>query len=44
MKDTSDCRIIVGENGRVWIDGDDDGISWTREALAIATTWAQEEF
>ena len=36
MKDTSDCRIIVGENGRVWIDGDDDGISWTREALTIA--------
>ena len=36
MKDTSDCRIIVGENGRVWIDGDDSGISWTREALAIA--------
>ena len=36
MKNISDCRIIVGENGRVWIDGDDNNISWTREALAIA--------
>ena len=36
LKDVSDCRIIVGENGRVWIDGDDDGISWTRQALEIA--------
>ena len=36
MKDVSDCRIIVGENGRVWIDGSEQGISWTREALNIA--------
>ena len=36
LKNISDCRIIVGENGRVWIDGDADGISWTREALSLA--------
>ena len=36
MKDVSDCRIIVGENGRVWVDGSDDGIAWVREALRIA--------
>ena len=36
MKNISDCRIIVGENGRVWIDGDDNNISWTSEALAIS--------
>ena len=36
MKETSDCRIIVGENGRVWVDGDDNGIDWVREALDIA--------
>ena len=36
MKDVSDCRIIVGENGRVWVDGDDEGIAWAREALEIA--------
>jgi len=36
MKEFSDCRIIVGENGRVWIDGDDEGIDWVRKALEIA--------
>ena len=36
MKETSDCRIIVGENGRVWVDGNDNGIDWVREALDIA--------
>ena len=27
LKEVSDCRIIVAENGRVWIDGDSDGIA-----------------
>ena len=36
MKDISDCRIIIGENGRIWIDGDDTGISWTRDAIQLA--------
>ena len=44
MKDISDCRIIIGENGRVWIDGDDAGISWTRDAIQLARLRSQSEF
>ena len=44
MKDISDCRIIIGENGRVWIDGDDAGISWTRDARQLARLHGQRNF
>ena len=33
MRDACDCRIMVGENGRVWIDGSSEGIAWARKAL-----------
>tara|TARA_B100000886_G_scaffold65255_1_gene40858 strand:- start:3814 stop:4500 length:687 start_codon:yes stop_codon:yes gene_type:complete len=33
LKDASDCRIIVAENGRVWIDGEGDGISFVRSII-----------
>ena len=37
LRDACDCRIMVGENGRVWIDGDADGVALARHALhAIA--------
>lgn len=35
LRDASDCRIMVGENGRVWIDGDSNGITWARKALKM---------
>ena len=35
LKEASDCRIIVAENGRVWVDGDAVGISWMREVLEL---------
>ena len=35
LKEVSDCRIIVAENGRVWIDGDSDGISFMRTVLEL---------
>ena len=35
MREACDCRIMVGENGRVWIDGDADGIAWARMALQM---------
>ena len=28
---------MVGENGRVWVDGSSDGIAWTRNALQRVT-------
>ena len=33
MRDACDCRIMVGENGRAWIEGSSEGISWARSAL-----------
>ena len=36
LKNVSDCRIIVGQNGKVWVDGDADGIAWARKAIQIA--------
>jgi exosome complex RNA-binding protein Rrp4 len=35
LKEASDCRIIVAENGRVWVDGDAAGVSWMREVLGL---------
>ena len=35
LKEASDCRIIVAENGRVWVDGDSDGVSWMRGVLEM---------
>lgn len=35
LKEISDCRIIVAENGRVWIDGDSEGISFMRSVLEL---------
>jgi len=36
LKSASDCRIIVGQNGKIWVDGDAKGIDWAREAINIA--------
>ena len=35
LRDAADSRIIIGENGRVWIDGDAEGTAWAREAIAL---------
>jgi len=33
LKEDTDCRIIVADNGRVWIDGEFDGIVAARDQL-----------
>lgn len=35
LKEVCDCRIIVAENGRVWVDGDSDGIAFMRTVLDL---------
>ena len=35
LKEVSDCRIIVAENGRVWVDGDSDGIAFMRGIIDL---------
>ena len=31
----TDCRIAVGQNGRIWVDGTSDGIERVREAIRL---------
>jgi exosome complex component RRP4 len=35
LREVSDCRIIVGENGKVWVDGDAHGTAWARQAIQL---------
>nr|MBC8517646.1 hypothetical protein [Euryarchaeota archaeon] len=35
LKDASNCRIILGANGRIWVDGEPEGIRIVRDALAF---------
>lgn len=35
LKEASDCRIIVADNGRVWVDGNDDGIELVRSIIEL---------
>ena len=34
MKAETECRIVVADNGRMWIDGDLDGILDVRNRLS----------
>lgn len=43
LKAASDCRIIVGQNGKVWVDGDAQGIAWSRAAIEIAQRCGHKE-
>ena len=36
LKNACDCRIIIGQNGKVWVDGNAEGIAWARKAIQIA--------
>ena len=35
LREACDCRIIVGENGKVWVDGDAEGTAWARQAIQL---------
>ncbi len=35
LKEVSDCRIIIAENGRVWVDGNPGGVSFMRAVLEL---------
>ena len=35
LKDLGEARLVVGQNGRVWIDGDQDGMRDIRAALKL---------
>lgn len=33
LKNMTDCRIFIGQNGRIWIDGDDENAEVATEAI-----------
>ena len=35
LKNMTDCRIFVGQNGRIWIDGDEENVEVAAEAIKI---------
>ena len=35
LKDLGQCRMVVGQNGRVWLDGEHDGMRDVRAALQL---------
>ena len=36
LREICDCRIMVGDNGRVLVDGSAEGIAWARSAIKLA--------
>jgi RNA-binding protein Rrp4 and related proteins (contain S1 domain and KH domain) len=41
IKNLTDCRIFVGQNGRIWIDGDEENAEVAVEAIKIIEREAQ---
>ena len=41
IKNLTDCRIFVGQNGRIWIDGDEDHADIAVEAIKMIEKEAQ---
>ncbi len=41
LKNMTDCRIFVGQNGRIWIDGDDENALVAVEAIKFIEANAQ---
>jgi exosome complex component RRP4 len=35
IKNLTDCRIVVGQNGRIWVDGDDENTDVAVEAIKM---------
>ncbi|MDP6869680.1 MAG: hypothetical protein QGI21_02780 [Candidatus Poseidoniaceae archaeon] len=43
LKDATDCRIIVGDNGRLWIDGDSEGLSVMKKIIDFVRNEGHKE-
>jgi len=41
IKNMTDCRIFVGQNGRIWVDGDEDRATVAAEAIKMIEAEAQ---
>jgi len=43
FKESSDCRIIVGDNGRIWVDGSAESISMVRAGFDLMNKIGHQE-
>ena len=41
LKNMTDCRITVGQNGRIWVDGDDENVQVAVDAIEMIDANAQ---
>ena len=41
LKNMTDCRITVGQNGTIWVDGDDENADVASEAIRMIEEKAQ---
>ena len=41
IKNLTDCRIFVGQNGRIWVDGDDENVQAAVDAIKMIDANAQ---
>ena len=41
LKNTTDCRIFVGQNGRIWIDGEEENMDAAADAIKMIEAQAQ---
>jgi exosome complex component RRP4 len=41
LKNMTDCRITVGQNGMIWVDGDDENADVAAEAIKMIEARAQ---
>jgi exosome complex component RRP4 len=41
IKNLSDCRVFVGQNGRIWIDGDEENVQVAVDAIKLIEKNAQ---
>lgn len=41
IKSMTDCRVFVGQNGRIWVDGDDENATVAVEAIEMIEAEAQ---
>ena len=44
LKEKSGCRIVVCENGRIWVDGDSKGIAFVQEAIEVIRNISKMKF
>ncbi|MDR3283146.1 MAG: exosome complex protein Rrp4 [Candidatus Methanoplasma sp.] len=43
IKNLTDCRIFVGQNGRIWVDGDDENVEAAVAAIKLIDRETQSE-